>query len=286
MMRIKVGCLSLVVALLTATAAAAGDTMPLRSFSRFKLDSGTANGLWAEIGASFSEDSKNRVDAEAVTVLGRIAYGGEHAEAGVIIPYHNFKIDPYDSKSEDSDSIGDIELYGKVIPVRTELIDLGVGMSVSFQSGDKKTRLGDGETNFVPFFTGALHQQSRVGADKSSFLPFLTGAVHLGMVDFRGHFGYRFYADKGMWESFHYGFGLYAPIRDRIVARTEFNAFVQKAPGRDPDPWTFEPGVDIYLAVNEDTSVLLRPTGLVGMNGDAPDWGIGGSIVVNWSPPR
>jgi hypothetical protein len=115
-------------------------------------------------------------------------------------------------------------------------------------------------------------------------MPFVTSAIHLGTVDARGHFGYRFFADRDKWESFHYGFGLYAPVGKNIALRTEFNAIMQKAPGPDLEPWTFEPGVDIYIPAGDAINILLRPTGMVGMNGDAPDWGVGGSIVVAWSP--
>jgi len=270
---IGLGCLLVASALLTVTVAAAAETMPLRSFSRFELDTGTANGLWAEIGSSYSDDgalgpgssvtNREGLSFDTVNVFGRAAYGCPYGEAGLILPYNDVDVDIEGLGSDDENGIGDIRLYGKAVPIRTELIDLGAGFDFSFPSGDEDDGLGDGEVGFLPFFTAA---------------------VHLGTVDARGHFGYRFFTDKDKWESFVYGFGLYGPVNDKVALRAEFNSVTQKAHGPDIDPWTFEPGVDIRIPAGDEMSVLVRPTVLVGMNDDAPDWGIGGSVALAWSP--
>jgi hypothetical protein len=263
MTRFQLACLMLTLGLLAATVAPAEDTVPLRSFSRFELDSGTVEGLWTEVGNAYSEDRQSGVETDLNTTFGRFAYGDKYSEAGLLFPYHNLDVDLGRSGSANEDGTGDLRLYGKTVPIRTELIDLGAGMELSVPTGEEDEGLGEGEVGF---------------------LPFVTSAVHLGMVDARGHFGYRFFSDDDKWEAFHYGFGLYAPIGKNIALRTEFNAIVQKAPGSDPDPWMFEPGVDIGIPAGEGIEFVVRPTGLVGMNNDAPDWGVGGSVVLAWSP--
>ena len=105
--RFQLACLMLTLGLLAATAASAEDAVPLRSFSRFELDSGTVDGLWTEVGTAYSEDRESGVSTDLATVFGRLAYGGKYAEAGLLFPYHNLDVDLGRSGSANEDGIGD-----------------------------------------------------------------------------------------------------------------------------------------------------------------------------------
>jgi hypothetical protein len=241
-----------------AAAAHAEGPVPLRSFERFDLDSGTANGLWAELGSTYVEDT----DAtDLATLFGVLAYGdGDWAEAGLILPYSLVE--------ESDDGIGDLRLYGKLVPVRTRLLDVGAGFEFLFPTGDQDDGLGN---------------------DEFGFLPYVTGALHVGPAELRGHGGYRFYDDSDdangrnpLPESWVYGGALHVPLGDMLTLRLETVGETIDIPGEDADLVFFQPGVDVQLAL-DGAAVLLRPTLAVGVNDDTPDWGIGGSVVLLWA---
>ena len=93
MTRIKCACLAAAFGLLAAEAALAADTVPLRSFSRFELDSETADGLWGEVGSAYTELDEDEAEVDEVTVFGRLAYGSEYAEGGLLLPYYDVSFD-------------------------------------------------------------------------------------------------------------------------------------------------------------------------------------------------
>lgn len=272
-MRTKVGrwlAIGLVV-LVAHIALAEESAMPLRSFERFELDSATADGLWAELGSVFEREEEGPFELDVITTFLRVAYGWDMLEAGILIPYHHVDLEAeFFGESLEEDGLGDIDLYGKIIPLRSENLSAGLGFAFSVPSGDEDDGLGAGEVGFLPFGTAGLH---------------------LGTAEIGAHFGYQFFTedDEGFAEpealdAFVYGAGLHVPIGDMLAARLEFLGLTVDAPGgSNPDLFVLEPGVDIRLPLGM-TDLLLRPTGRIGLNDDAPDWGVGGSVAVAWLP--
>jgi hypothetical protein len=270
------------VLLVLTTVAGAEDAMPLRSFDRFELDTGTARGLWLEAGSFlihnevsasfFGVMEKDSVDV--VTTAARIVYGSEHLEGGVFIPYVNIdeelslNLGGGTTSTRTEDGIGDIRLYGKAIPLRSKWVDGGVGVELSLPSGDENKGLGAGEVGVLPYATAALH---------------------LGPIDLRGHVGHRSFAgdassgvvDSGPLESWVYGGGLHGAVSRNMALRAEFVGETFDSDRVSGDAVLFEPGVDLRLPLGS-VEIWLRPTGAVGISDTAPDWGVGGTIVLAW----
>jgi len=270
------------VLLVLTTVAGAEDAMPLRSFDRFELDTGTARGLWLEAGSLlihnemsasfFGVLEKDSVDV--VTTAARIVYGSEHLEGGVFIPYvsseEEFSLNPGGTTSKrTADGIGDIQLYGKAIPLRSQWVDGGVGVELSLPSGNENKGLGAGEVGVLPYATAALH---------------------LGPIDLRGHVGHRSFAgdsssgvlDSGPLESWVYGGGLQGAVSGNVALRAEFVGETVDSDRASGDAILFEPGIDLRLPLS-GVEIWLRPTGAVGLTNAAPDWGVGGTVVLAWS---
>lgn len=247
--------------------------MPLRSFDRFELDPKTARGLWAEAATALAREEEDGSSLEVITVAPRLVCGWRHLELGVLIPYHFVNVEVsvpsgpvfrLDGRREE-DGIGDIQLYGKGV-LRTELVDGALGLDLSLPSGDEGKGLGAGEVGFLPF--GAV-------------------GVPVGPAEVRAHVGYRAFVDSDDDHFFDqdpldfllYGFGLFVPFSDHLAGRVEFLG----AASDEPHVVTFEPGLDVRIPLGP-ADLLLRPTGAVGITGDAPDWGVGGSVALAWDP--
>lgn len=242
-------------------------TVPVRAFDRFQFETATVKGFWAEAGALYEKTDFNRSDVDGVdanikawTAFARFAYGGEMWEADLFVPGKTFdaKIDGVDF---DEGGIGDIELAGRFIPLRTELLDAGVGVDFSFPSGDDNDGLGAGEVGALPFFTAA---------------------IDLAAVEARGHIGWRWFTGDNnngtATDQLVYGFGIFMPLFDRVVFRNEFSGVEADEPG-DPKIVNYIAGLDIRIPI-AGLDLIFRPTGLAGISSRAPDWGVGGSIVV------
>ena len=245
-------------------------TMPVRNFDRFELESETVNGLWAEAGAFLQRKTVQgsaKRDIDVTTAFARLAYGGSNKwEGDLSIPYHLVDKDQISGGKTlnvgDYDGIGDIQLSGKYVPVRDPLFDFGVGALVSLPSGDDAKALGSGE------FGG---------------MPFITGSLHLAVAEVRGHFGAEFFTGSNQngqaTDSFVYGVSINAPLGKYLALRNEFaGTTLRDLPGT-PKAVSYLPGLDIRIPIGS-WDVLLRPTAIIGMTDLAPDWGVGGSIVV------
>jgi hypothetical protein len=215
-----------------------------------------------------SDDAGESVDL--ITVEPRVVYGWEPAEIGLFIPYRRVSVDdPFFGDSLDEDGIGDIRLYGKGM-LRSDWVDVGFGLELTFPSGDEDKGLGAGEVGFLPFGTGA---------------------VHLGPVDLRAHAGYLAYADQETRifgvdvppNLIVYGGGLFWGINDYVAARAEFLGETTDSDAPDASAVVFEPGIDVRIPLGA-VDLLIRPTGAVGLTDAAFDWGVGGGIAVNWNP--
>jgi outer membrane putative beta-barrel porin/alpha-amylase len=262
---------------LVAAAGADAHAMPVRSFDRFEFDTATAPGLWAEVATAMTRDEPQGASIDVVTVEPRLIYGGEWAEGGLFIPYERLSGDAqnpfFGTQTFDADGIGDIRLYGKVVPLRTPWAAAGLGLEVSFPTGDDSTGLGTGE---------------------GGFLPYGMAAVHLGPADVRAHFGYQTYTSSNKSftgfsvverapDSFVYGGGLFAALTDCIGVRAELIAQTFDTADNNAHVLFFEPGVDLRIPFGA-VDFVIRPTGAVGLTHDAPDWGVGGSVGVVWNP--
>ena len=267
-------CLVLLGSLIVSGAQAEMDAMPVRSFDRFEFDTVTAHGAWVEVATALSRKEENRASADVITVEPRLVYGGDLAEGGLIIPYHQISLGVpsfFGQFSRDENGIGDIRLYGKVVPLRTKWFDGGLGLDLSFPSGDEHKGLGAGVVGFLPYGMAA---------------------VHLGSAALRAHFGYRAFAGSNedflgrdsAPNSFVYGGGVFAALGTFFGVRAELVGESLDAL-RSADLLAFEPGVDIRVPLGA-VDLLLRPTGAVGLTDDAPDWGIGGSVGLAWNPNR
>lgn len=260
----------------------------LRNFDRFEFDTGTARGFWLEVQTFYDTKSgmraldtpsfRNRVnppppgspfgtlprtvDVDTLRVESRLVGGGENFEAGVIIPY--VFVDDHGT-AHDQSNVGDVRVYLKAIPIRTQWVDAGLGYDISSESGDHSEGFGYGAVGH---------------------LPFVTGTGHLGPVDLNVHFGHRFVnthrSDPG--ESWVYGAAAHYPILANLSARVEFvgQSFRQ---GTNFDALAIEPGVD-YTVPLGPIELMLRPTVAVGLNEDTSEWGAGGSIVLRYAQAR
>lgn len=242
--------------------------MQVRSFNRFEQDSETASGLWVEVPTAFARETEGGFRLDVTEVAPRIVYGWPFAEVGIVIPYVNFHLKQdlfFGPLDADEDGIGDVRLYGKGA-LRSEFVDGGIGLQLTFPSGDEEKGLGAGEVGFLPFGTGA---------------------VHIGPVDLRAHVGYLTFADgdersTSLPDAWVYGWGLFAAIGAHFGPRAEFAGFNADGQG---NALTFEPGFDVRIPLGA-VDFLVRPTGLVGLSETAPDWGLGGGIAVSWNPER
>jgi hypothetical protein len=258
-------------------AAAEPQNMPVRSFDRFEFDTVTAHGLWAEVATAEAHDEPYAESVDVVTVEPRLVYGGTWAEGGLFIPYHFVNVEVRDpffgSYTEDEDGIGDMRLYGKVVPLRTHWLDAGLGLELSFPSGDDTKGFGTGEVGFLPYGMAA---------------------AHLGPVDVRAHLGYQTYADSNEhyigWssverapDSFVYGGGLFGAVNDYLGLRAEFIAQTFDTAHNNQDVLAFEPGFDVRIPLGT-VDLFVRPTGAVCLTDAAPEWGVGGAVTLAWTP--
>jgi hypothetical protein len=269
--------LVLAACLLAVSTAAAQDTpLPVRSFDRFEFDAVNARGLWAEVATGDAHKSSSGVSVDVVTVEPRLIYGGSLAEGGLLIPIdfvHTESPAFFGTFTNDESGVGDVRAYGKLLPLQTRWLDAGLGLEVSFPTGDDSKGLGTGEVGFLPFGTAA---------------------AHLGFADLRGHFGYQSYAGSNPLfvnfqqierapDSYVYGGGLFAPINRYLGLRAEFNGQAFDTADNNQHLLSFEPGFDLHVPLGR-VDLLIRPTGAVGLTSDAPDWGIGGSVGIAWNP--
>jgi hypothetical protein len=261
-------------------------TAPVRAFDRFELESETVEGFWAEIGALVERTDttdQNRIGAagelesDETTAFARLAYGGEKWEGNLFVPYVDRDADLTHGASRtdmSENGIGDVQLSGKYVFTRSDLLDFGVGGLASLPSGDDDERLGTGE------FGG---------------MPYITGALNMAIVDLRGHFGGLFFSGnntKGVATNrVVYGGGIFAPVGKYVTLRNEFNGVTLYDEPDSPKAVSYVPGADLRIPIG-GLDLLVRVTGVLGLSSgtagrvsgslsrEVPDWGIGGSLVL------
>ncbi len=270
------GLVALVVAPVAVQGQAAGQkqaadqkrSVASRGYSRFELESATVDGLWAELGALYDNTNTDITnfptqqvdDLDRANAFARFAYGGGNMwEGGVLLPFYSADGE-VNGKNIDATGVGDVQLSGKFIPLRTSVVTFGGGLLMTLPTGDEDDGFGTGE----------------VGGG-----PFLTMGVNLAILELRGHAGWEFLAgdhDKEInSDRLLYGFGIHVPIGDYVAVRNEFVGVRLDSPD-NPTEVNYLGGFDFRLPIG-NFDLLFRPTGTVGVTNRAPDWGVGASIA-------
>lgn len=244
--------------------------VPLRSFSRFEFDPVTADNVWGEAAAATFQNQRPEADPSysAHTAFLRLAYGRGAWEGGLIFPFNNgFCVGSASDDCYGSNGIGDLSLYGKMLPLSLEVDDWlirgGAGFNLSTPTGNENEGLGTGEVGMLPFVT--------VGAEYKDFA-------------IRAHGGYEFFSASSdtARELVVYGGGLYYRVNDQLAFRSDFvAAMVNSGGGPYPTSATWDPGADVRFPIAA-VDLLLRLSPSIGMTQDSPEWGFGGGLAVTW----
>jgi outer membrane protein OmpA-like peptidoglycan-associated protein len=131
-----------------------------------------------------------------------------------------------------------------------------------------------------------IGDQDGFGSNEIEMLPFITGGLDLAFAHATGHVGWNFLTGGDSDpDSLVYGFGLLMPVpklEDYLAFRNEFVGEQVDVKGK-PKTVTWLPGFDVRIPAGP-VSVLLRPTGQMGITERGPDWGVGGSIAIAQAP--
>lgn len=229
--------------------------------------------------ATFYTDDKSEIFTGEL----RLLMGGSRFQGGVAIPYHAASGNG-DGLSGEND-VGNPRAHLKFIPLRSDIIDAGGGLMLSFPGGS------DDEGISVP----------NIGV-----LPFVTGTGHLGPVDANTHIGYNFInhsnSSEGSPESILYGGSLTLPIADMLGLRLEL-AGQQFTSGDNRNVLAVQPGLDFVFPLAEDWGMMISGAGSYGLGSGAAgsreryqspfglntisglsrgDWGLGLAVGVIW----
>lgn len=245
-----------------APAPAPQSEVVLREFAGFMTDAETSRGVWAELGSVYASEKDFGSHTQAVNTFLHLSYGQKMWEVGALLPYLYLHDDGGSYYGDTSDNgLGDLQVWGKVLPVRTDVFQLGGGLVASFPTGKD-------------FFS----------SDEYSFEPFVTAGVAAGPVNLRGSFGYTIWTDSSnsnlSYDSLDTEVAVLAPIGDVVVLRGEVLWQHGLSDQYDWDPVTVAPGFDVRLALSDSLELLVRPQGGVGLNDDAPDWQLGISFAL------
>lgn len=252
----------------------------MRKFSGFLTDAETTRGLWIEIGSVYAAEYDGPTDADAVNTYAHLSYGQEMFEVGALIPYIYAHQDHIGSAHD----FGDLRVWGKVVPVRTDMFTFGLGLITSFP-------------------TAGTDNGTEMGTDEYGFEPFVTFGVLAGPASIRTSLGYNVYTTRNSddlddeaignpfkssdWERLYdnvdLNVGVLVPVGEMIVVRAEltYNHFVSDlvdAAGKD-DPTSIFPGADISFPIGT-SELVLRPTVGIGLF-EAPEWQAGLGIAFN-----
>ncbi|HYB99457.1 MAG TPA: hypothetical protein VEC57_10050 [Candidatus Limnocylindrales bacterium] len=251
----------------------------LRRWAAFSTDGETSRGLWIEAGLihaheEFLQDKPGEGEHDQISSFLRVAYGQELWEAGAEVSYDWFRQEFDTALGDvefDDNGFGDLEVWGKVIPLRTEYVNAGAGMIVSMPTGEAD-------------FRGFQTYRGSFTTDEWGFDPFVTAGISAGPLDIRMSVGYQIYTSFNDYDGLDYNFALLLPIGDMIVFRNEFDGFHFSDDLRGTiyanhdDVLDWVPGFDIRFPVG-GSELLIRPTGTVGLTADSRDWGLGISFA-------
>ena len=194
------------------------------------------------------------------------SYGiGTSIEVGVDVPLYVQKSrfleatdgtpnDPEVSQTINATDVGDVLFYGKYRHQLAENCAVAGGLELTVPTGEERDGFGTGDAGFNPFVS-TRYQRG----------PFAVG----------GHLGYLLYAGSAAnvvnWsvETILRGTALYS-------LRVELSGRYLEDYGQKEHDIVVLPGIDFYLT----DYFGIRPTGLVGLRDESPDWGIGIGIVA------
>jgi len=235
------------------------EPLVMHRYSGYMTDGETTRGLRGEIGTVYAAEyhPSSVGDVEATNTYGYLAYGKEMWEVGVFLPPYLYA---HQNGIGSADDFGDMRLWAKIIPVRTDMFAFGGGLIVTFPTGN------DG-----------------MGTAEYGFEPFLTASVQVGVASIRYSAGYNVFTAHGAplsddaYDNFDENLAVLAPVADNVVVRAELvhNHFVDSK----ADPVSLVPGVDVSFPIGS-VELVLRPTLGIGLT-EAPDWQIGLGIAVN-----
>lgn len=140
----KATCFVILVGWLTGTAAARETIPTVRSFDRFEQDAAVADGLWSELIVACTAVDESGLEVDQVATARRAAWGFDLFEAGLTLPFLHREAS-FESLSAEGGGVGDIRMFGKVVPLRNEIGSIGAGVAMSVPSGDEDQGLGTGE---------------------------------------------------------------------------------------------------------------------------------------------
>jgi len=223
----------------------------MRAFAGFITDAETTRGLRGEFGTVYARETDFAVDTHAFNTALLLSYGREAWEAGVQLPYGYLDIDGGGTHS----GFGDLSLWGKFLPIRTEQFTFGGGLVAQMPTGN--------DPRFSP--------------DEYGFQPFVTGGVTAGKANIRGHVGYQVFTDIDVLDSIDYSVAGYIPVGAYSVVRAELVG--QHFTDVDFDPLSIIVGVDLR-SFDQNTRLVVRPTVGAGITQDAPDFQVGLSFVL------
>lgn len=236
----------------------------MRKYSGFLTDAETTRGLRVEIGGGYAAEyhPSNVGDVEAAQAYGILSYGREEWEVGVMLPSYLYA---HQDTVGDTKGFGDMRVWGKYLPVRTEKFTFGGGLIITAPTG-----------------AGGM------GTALWGFEPFLTSACQVGIASIRTSIGYNVFtkhddfaggidAPNDMYDNLDNNLAVLAPVAENLVVRAELthNHFANN----DNDPVSIFPGVDYSIPVGAN-EVVLRPTLGIGIT-EAPDWQVGLGIALN-----
>lgn len=220
----------------------------MRKFEGFVTDAETTRGFWGEISSVYYDEGS----ADAISTLARVAFGSEMFEVGAQLPYEWFDAGPVDDSG-----LADLQAWGKLMPVRTDVVDFGFGLVLTAPTGDDPT--------FSP--------------DEWGFEPFATAGVAVSSsTSLRGSIGYQVFTDFDLLDGVPYNVAALIAVADNVVLRGELDGTHYTERNFDENELRFVPGVDVSVPLG-GVDLVLRPTASIGIN-DAEDWGLGLGLAL------
>jgi len=268
---VSLACVAFVTGLaVTARARDINVTDADRSFRNFTRDAATLTRgpTRIEVRASRLEDKPNpNLDLLGFPVSNNVkgveggifdlvaSYGlGGVGEVGVDMPFFIQKTHLGTGRNTNDADVGDLLLYTKFKrPLDAHWTAAG-GVELTVPTGADGKGFGTGETALNPF-ASLRYQNGRIGI----------GA----------HIGYQVYTGS-VDDVLNYSVTAIARGTKQYALRIEISGRNSRVSGANFDDVVILPGIDFDLT----DALVIRPTGIVGLTGEAMDWGLGIGFVV------
>jgi hypothetical protein len=185
------------------------------------------------------------------------SYGvAKNMEVGFIVPGYIESLKFSDGTRINNQDVGDLQLYGKFQRSVAEHCAVGAGVELTMPNGPKDKGFSRGELGAAPVVS-TRYQRG----------PWAVGA----------NVGYEMYTGNPS-DVFDYGVEIILRGSETYALRTELAGRTFTEAGKRFHDLTILPGIDFNLSNN----VTIRPTGMVGGNDAALDWGIGLGIAMTF----